>query len=374
MILHNNQVCFRVLSQTTKSWYIQYPGFSSLQSDGAEKETPSLHVGVGEIIETKSKGINIGDHVLFAGFADTKSETLTTSCNCVVKISRNGSTVPENLGIAAQMLYIVTMLKPQAGMNFYIDTDVSQKDLLKDLLFKIGCNAYFEKNAIKMFDGAIVTSNHVADIDLTENGKTIVFDGNANMNYYSLGQDFNIPFYMIDGGVIPDHFMHATTRKNLKTAYELFYDADDAQTKADAFKNDISGNNFASAFRESFEHHVTPGIMSISIRNRDVCKVRDMAVGIAKYIINSTVADRIHHKTGKSEVITLKFANGSVADCFAIESSHDSIDAEIHFDKTSLVYSDGTYQCFRGKVSEKATTLSCPAVEDIEKFIALGKD
>lgn len=374
MILLNNQVCFRVLSQTTKSWYVQYPGFSSLQSDGAEKETPSLHVGVGEITKTKSKGINIGDHVLFAGFADTKSEMFTTSCNCIVKISRNCSTVPENLGIATQMLYIVTMLKPQAGMNFYVAPNVSQNNLLKDLLFKIGCNAYFEKNAIKMFDGAIVTSSYAADIELTENGKAIVFDGNANMDYYSLGQDFNIPFYMIDGGVIPDHFMHATTGKNLKTAYELFYDTDETQTKDDAFENDISGNSFASAFRESFEHHITPGIMSISIRNRDVSKARDLVVGIAKHIINSTVADRIHHKTGKGEVITLKFANGSVADCFAIESSHDSIDAEIHFDKTSLVYSDGTFQCFQGKVSEKATPLSYPAVEDIDKFIALGKD
>jgi maltodextrin utilization protein YvdJ len=114
--------------------------------------------------------------------------------------------------------------------------------------------------------------------------------------------------------------------------------------------------------------------MSISIRNKVVSKTMDLAIGIAKYIINSTITDRTHHKTGKSEVITLKFANGSVADCFAIESSHDSIDAEIHFDKTSLVYSDGNYQYFKGKVCEKATPLSHPSVEDIENLIALVKD
>jgi hypothetical protein len=361
-----NQISFRTVSSTSNAWYLKYPGFCSLQTKKQNEKEPFFLSGVGQVNQTSCNEFNVGDFVLFAGFANKESNEYSTTKNALVKIPQ-GAVDASKIGIAAQMVYATSMLNPQAGMHFYIAPNIKECELLAEIISSVGCIADKTMDESKWYDGAIVFDAIDSKVRLTNSAKVIFLSRSGPYCCNSLGQDFCNEMYMIRGCEVPKHYLYATTAKNIAVAYQLLNKPTFTQKSNSISVELLSKDSFAERMRTGFEDHINPASISIAIRNSDTEYAKNLAKKIASYITQTEADVEQQFSIGDNLLSKIVFFDGSVADCLSIKSEIESVDVEMHFDRTSFVYKNNYYQEYRGtkETFEKELPKACLSTTDI---------
>lgn len=361
-----NQISFRTVSSTSDTWYLKYPGFCSLQTKEQNEKEPFFLSGVGQVNQTSCNEFNVGDFVLFAGFANKESNEYSTSKNALVKIHQNAVDALK-IGIAAQMVFATSMLNPQAGMHFYIAPNIKECELLTEIISSVGCIAEKTADKGKWYDGAIVVDAIDSKVRLTKNAKVVFLSESGTYCCNSLGQDFCNEMYMVRGCEVPKHYLNVTTAKNIAVAYQLLNKPTITQKPNSIPAVLLSKDSFAERMRIGFKDHINPASISIAIRNSDTEYAKNLAKKIANHITQTEVNIEQKFIIGDNLLSKIVFFDGTVADCLSIKSEIESVDVEMHFDRTSFVYKDNHYQEYRGnkETFEKELPKACLSTTDI---------
>jgi hypothetical protein len=351
-MLTTNKITFRVITMSKKGWYVIYPGFCSIVPKTGEKQEPFFCTGLGVVTESLNNELPVGCKIVYAGYTDAESKQYYTSNNSVVRVDDLTDSVPEYIGCVAQMIYAVSILAPQAGMNFYVEPTLKEVDLFKNIIYRLGCNV---KTDSDIYDGAFYETTLPINLPLTFGARTVRFvTFGDESDCKGLGQDFHYRKYMLDGWEVPKHYLPSNTVKNLTTALRLLGVQTNHLCNVDIAPDcTISEKSFPALMRKAFSPHINPGVMTVSVAGPDMQRALKLAKGIAKYVINSDVLTTYCVNVGNGLIETLTYANHSVVDCLAIMSSKWDIEAELHFDRTSSVFYADRYMEYSGKIAPR---------------------
>lgn len=212
-------------------------------------------------------------------------------------------------------------------------------------------------------------NNSCSELKLTADAKTVYLSEiSEGVCCTSLGQDFGIYKYMVEGCEVPRHYLRLTTAKNIETAYRLL-ESNSVQHNVSEQGVILPEDCVIQKIKAEYDEHINPGIMSVFVCGKYVEKIKDFCVGIAKYVSGSDIYKKTLRQAGNNIVITLRMENGTIIDCFALYSKKECIELELHFDRTSVVYKRELYQLYKGdKVfADKKKT---PLTSDEIKFVA----
>lgn len=375
MLTEQNQVRFRVISSTDKSWYISYPGFNSLLTENGNDENGHFCTGLGEVMESVCSEYGVGDMILFSGFCNSVSDEYITAKNSIVRADSSLKEISEELGVVTQMVYAVSLLNPEAGMKFYVSSEIEQAELLGKIIEKLGCSVASSVDSAVSYDGAILLDKYCGGLKLNASAKTVYLKGEAGSTVCnSLGQDFETYKYMVKGCEVPRQYLHLSTNKNIETAYRLLSDIKEKASKDDPPPFSLSADCAVQKLKAEYDGHINPGAMSVFVCGKDVKAIERFCRGVAKYVSGAEAEKEYTRQVGQNIVFTIKMKNGTAVDCFALESKSETIDIELHFDRTSVIYKRGSYQLYKGDKSfmDKKKTVSLTS-GDMRKLVEFGQ-